>query len=249
MEPTGSARAMPDAGMTKADYIQTVLETIAEFEANPVYGKQMHTRLILSVSAGLPLSTSHPVYYTSHHISNTTLTHPYPNISSRKSQIDRRNTLSQALEVVALAQRFQSSGVVGLDLCGDPSMQGIEALAPAFLAARGLTFISNTPNTPNSIIKTHGNSNANNGTVKDKETEPGPQGRLGLTLHFAEAETSASEQELALLLAWQPDRIGHVIHVSPAAREGIISRGGMGLELCLSCNVHAGMVCGGFEGQ
>jgi adenosine deaminase len=70
---------------------------------------------------------------------------------------------------------------------------------------------------------------------------------LGMTLHFAEAECSASDEELDMLLGWQPDRIGHVIHVSERVRQEIMKRPGIGLELCLSCNVHAGMICGGFE--
>lgn len=72
---------------------------------------------------------------------------------------------------------------------------------------------------------------------------------LGMTLHFAEAESSGSDDELDLLLGWKPDRIGHVICLSDRVKGEIIKRGGMGLELCLSCNVHMGMVCGGFEGQ
>ncbi len=70
---------------------------------------------------------------------------------------------------------------------------------------------------------------------------------LGLTLHFAEVACSATDEELRLLLSWQPDRIGHVIHVGGEIRQAIVDRGGMGLELCLSCNVHAKMVSGGFE--
>lgn len=72
---------------------------------------------------------------------------------------------------------------------------------------------------------------------------------LGMTLHFAEAACSASDAELDALLAWRPDRIGHVICVDERVRREILGRKGIGLELCLSCNVHAGMVCGGFESQ
>jgi len=165
-------RAMPAAGMTKADYVRNVLEAISQFEAK---SSTMHTRLILSV--------------------------------------DRRNSLSEALETVELAAQFADQGVVGLDLCGDPTAGGIERLAPAFAKARHIA--------------------------------PG----LGLTLHFAEAECSGTKEELDMLLAWKPDRIGHVIHVPGPVRQAIILRGGMGLELCLSCNVHAGMIRGGFESQ
>ena len=50
-----------------------------------------------------------------------------------------------------------------------------------------------------------------------------------------------------MLLDWKPDRIGHVIHVSDRVRTEIVAHGKMGLELCLSCNVHAAMITGGFE--
>lgn len=33
--------------------------------------------------------------------------------------VDRRNTLEEAMEVVALASKFREEGVVGMDLCGD----------------------------------------------------------------------------------------------------------------------------------
>ncbi len=164
-------RAMPTAGLTKAQYVQAILDAIAAFEgASPA--PALRTRLILS--------------------------------------IDRRNSLAEALEAVDLARQFQARGVVGIDLCGDPARGGIDALAPAFERARGI---------------------------------PG----LGLTLHFGETAGSGTDEELRLLLSWRPDRIGHVIHVSDAVRREIIAHGRMGLELCLSCNVHAQMITGGFE--
>jgi adenosine deaminase len=164
-------RAMPKAGLSKSQYVETVLAAISAFEsAGP---SSLRTRLILS--------------------------------------IDRRNTLAEAMEVVALARAFRTRGVVGLDLCGDPKRGGIGVLAPAFDLAR-------------------------------REVP-----ELGLTLHFAEAEASGTDEELNMLLDWRPDRIGHVIHVGEKVRDRIIETGGLGLELCLSCNVHAGMITGGFE--
>lgn len=129
--------------------------------------------------------------------------------------IDRRNSLAEAMEVVSLAAQFQGQGVVAIDLCGDPSRSGIEALQPAFEEAR--------------------------------RTCPA----LGSTLHFAEAEASGTDEELLMLLReWKPQRIGHVIHTSARVKEEIRKYpGGLGLELCLSCNVHADMVKGGFEGH
>ncbi|KAK4186829.1 hypothetical protein QBC35DRAFT_253304 [Podospora australis] len=73
---------------------------------------------------------------------------------------------------------------------------------------------------------------------------------LGITLHFAEASCSGTDQELDLLLSWRPDRIGHVIHLSDKIRQRIKDCDKkIGLELCLSCNVHANMITGGFEGH
>ena len=142
-------------------------------------------------------------------------------------QIDRRNSPQQAEAVLALLRHFSpspspSNRVVGLDLCGDPStpLTSLIPLTPIFL--------------------------------ETKQSLP----HLGLTLHFAEAESSGTDEELDLLLSWGPDRIGHVIHLSNNIKQKVRERastGGpkkkMGLELCLSCNVHAGMVTGGFEGQ
>lgn len=163
-------RAMPKAGLSKSQYVETILNAISGFESGHT---TLRTRLILS--------------------------------------IDRRNTLEEALEVVALAREFRGRGVVGIDLCGDPKKGGIEALTPAFeLAKRELP-------------------------------------ELGLTLHFAEAEYSGTDEELNMLLDWLPDRIGHVIHVGDKVKDRIIKIGRLGLELCLSCNVHANMITGGFE--
>lgn len=173
-------RALPASGLSKADYIAAILETIRTFEASAEgTSARLHTKLILSV--------------------------------------DRRNTPAEAAEAAALAARFAGRGVVGMDLCGDPSRGGIEALCPAFDEARRLT----------------------------------APGRLGVTLHFGEAEASGTDAELlGLLRRWRPDRIGHVIHTSEAVKAEIRAyEGGLGLELCLSCNVHAGMVRGGFEGH
>ncbi|PPJ52628.1 hypothetical protein CBER1_10848 [Cercospora berteroae] len=50
--------------------------------------------------------------------------------------IDRRNTLEQALHVVELAVRYQSRGVVGVDLCGNPTVGPVGYLAPAFEEAK-----------------------------------------------------------------------------------------------------------------
>ncbi|KAI8628566.1 Metallo-dependent hydrolase [Xylariaceae sp. FL1651] len=69
---------------------------------------------------------------------------------------------------------------------------------------------------------------------------------LKVTIHFAEAECSSSSAELDTIMKWKPDRLGHVIHVSGRVKTQIAARN-IGLELCLSCNVHAKMITGGFE--
>lgn len=125
--------------------------------------------------------------------------------------IDRRHTREQASSTLAIA--LEHRGVVGLDLCGDPTARpggGVDVFTPVFEQARR-------------------------------------QG-LSITVHFAEAEASGSKKELETLLSWQPSRLGHVIWEDEETKEEIARRG-LCLELCLSCNVSAGMVRGGFEGH
>lgn len=66
---------------------------------------------------------------------------------------------------------------------------------------------------------------------------------LKITIHFAEAPQSSTLQELLQLLDYKPDRIGHVINVPDDVKEEIARRK-LGLEFCLSCNVHAKMITG-----
>jgi adenosine deaminase len=122
--------------------------------------------------------------------------------------IDRRNTIAEAEEVVDLAIKYHSSGVVALDLCGDPAKGDIRIFANAFARAKAAG--------------------------------------LKITLHFAEIELSATDTELSTLLSWGPDRLGHVIHVKDEFRD-IIEKENIGVELCLSCNVHAKMITGTYS--
>ncbi|KAF2484140.1 hypothetical protein BDY17DRAFT_309446 [Neohortaea acidophila] len=69
--------------------------------------------------------------------------------------------------------------------------------------------------------------------------------RLGITVHFAEDLRSSSPRELETILSWQPDRLGHCVHVPPAVADVIEARG-IGVELCLSCNVLGRLTTGGF---
>ncbi|KAG9522941.1 Metallo-dependent hydrolase, partial [Aureobasidium melanogenum] len=67
---------------------------------------------------------------------------------------------------------------------------------------------------------------------------------LGITLHFAEI-AQEDPSELEEMLSWEPQRLGHVIHVPEELRKVITERK-LGLELCLSCNVLCGLSQGGF---
>jgi adenosine deaminase len=121
--------------------------------------------------------------------------------------VDRRWTAEQAEEVVEIAIKYRSKGVVAVDLCGDPSKGDVSIFSSAFAKAKAAG--------------------------------------LRITLHFAEAPASASDKELSVLLDMKPDRVGHVIHVKDEHRTKIVQQG-IGVELCLSCNVHAKMITGDF---
>lgn len=123
--------------------------------------------------------------------------------------VDRRNTPEQAQEALDIALKYKDQGVVGLDLCGDPSKGDISIFTPVFTQAK----------------------------------EEG----LGVTVHFAEIPTEDGKGELETLLSWKPDRLGHVIHVPEHLKREILERG-IGVELCLSCNVLAKMMEHGTEG-
>lgn len=121
--------------------------------------------------------------------------------------IDRRNTAAEAHAVVDLALKYRAQGVVGIDLCGNPSVGDVSLFREAFSRAK--------------------------------------EAGLGVTLHFAETPSTGSDKELRTLLDFQPDRIGHVIHVAEHW-EKVIRERRIALEICLSCNVNAKMTTGGF---
>ncbi|OAX79832.1 hypothetical protein ACJ72_05844 [Emergomyces africanus] len=121
--------------------------------------------------------------------------------------VDRTKTSLEAIEAIDLAIKYQSRGVVGVELGGNPMRGDVSIFRPAFSKA-----------------KAHG---------------------LKLTLHFAETIFSSSPDELNTLLSYEPDRLGHVIHVPEDVRDEIARRK-IGLELCLSCNVHGQLIQGGF---
>lgn len=89
-------RAMPAAGLSKDDYVKTILDILDAHNKNA--SNAMRAFLILSV--------------------------------------DRRNTLAEAHEVVDLAIKYKSSGVVAVDLCGDPNKGDVRIYADAFARAK-----------------------------------------------------------------------------------------------------------------
>ncbi|KAL8703723.1 MAG: hypothetical protein Q9201_003096 [Fulgogasparrea decipioides] len=123
--------------------------------------------------------------------------------------VDRKHSGHDVANIIDIAIKYRNSGIVGVDLCGDPSrpISNINMLQHEFGRAK--------------------------------------KAGLGLTLHFAEVPESSSSSELEGLLAMQPDRLGHVIHVSDSIKDEIAEQK-IGLELCLSCNVHAKLTMGGF---
>ncbi|KAL4806686.1 hypothetical protein BDV18DRAFT_118886 [Aspergillus unguis] len=114
---------------------------------------------------------------------------------------------THAHEIVDLAIANRERGVIGVDVCGNPTKGDISLCRDAFAKAKG-----------------HG---------------------LGLTVHFAEVHSVGLRKELETMLSFNPDRLGHVVHV-PDDLKLEIARRELGLELCISCNVHAKMFDGGF---
>ncbi|KAL3491781.1 hypothetical protein BJX62DRAFT_251064 [Aspergillus germanicus] len=114
---------------------------------------------------------------------------------------------THANEIVDLAIANRARGVIGVDVCGNPTKGDVSLCRDAFAKA-----------------KAHG---------------------LGVTVHFAEIHSEGLREELQTLLSFDPDRLGHVIHVPDDIKKEIARRQ-LGLELCMSCNVHAKMFDGGF---
>lgn len=162
-------RASPTKSITKEAYLDTILNTISTFKANPD-NKSLSVFLILALDRG-------------------------------------STTPAQAKEIIDLAIANKTRGVVGVDLCGNPTQGDVSLYRDAFAQAK--------------------------------------EAGLGLTLHFAETTQSGRREELETLLSFQPDRLGHVIHV-PDDLKVEIGKRKIGLELCMSCNVHAKLIEGGF---
>jgi adenosine deaminase len=161
-------RDIPASGLTKGDYIRTVLTCLNDY--NDDSETRLCSRLILS--------------------------------------IDRRMSDIEAEEIVDLAIVYAKNGVVGIDLCGDPSKGDVKTFTNAFERAK--------------------------------------KAGLKLTIHFAEALSSSTDRELSTILDWHPDRLGHVIYVKDKIKADIVARN-IGVELCLSCNIHAKMITGTYS--
>lgn len=129
---------------------------------------------------------------------------------------------ADAKEVIDLAIAHRHRGVVGIDVCGNPTKGDISAFAEVMERAKraGLALTVHFGEVSSSTLASSSSTTA------------------------AEAE-KALESELREMLSWSPQRLGHVIHVPSDIKDEVKKRG-LGLELCLSCNVHAGMFDGGF---
>ncbi|PHH91686.1 hypothetical protein CDD83_10670 [Cordyceps sp. RAO-2017] len=181
-------------------YVRLLLDAMADFEA--AHGDAMHSRLILSVDRRHTLETAESIADLACRLYRQQSRRRPGGDGGDGGHHDERDDSGEAGAGVP--------GVVGLDLCGDPTVRpggDIAFFTPVF----------------------------------DRATRHG----LGLTLHFAETRASASPEELRTLLAWRPRRLGHVICEDDEARAEIVRRR-LCLELCLSCNVQADMVQGGF---
>ncbi|KAH8668362.1 hypothetical protein BX600DRAFT_496449 [Xylariales sp. PMI_506] len=195
-------RAMPGAGLDKAGYVAAVLDAMAAAEAE--------------IGAAAAAAAKRKEEDDGEKVGEGSISRAATIRTRLILSVDRRNTLAEAREVVALAAQFRARGVVGVDLCGDPAKGDVSLFTPAFAEARAAA--------------------------------------LPITVHFAEAASSGTDAELDTILSWGPDRLGHVIHVPERVkaamarqRAGTAGDRDLGLELCLSCNVHAKMIVGGFE--
>ncbi|MCJ1260298.1 hypothetical protein MMC22_000158 [Lobaria immixta] len=69
--------------------------------------------------------------------------------------VDRRNTEIEAMEVVDLAVKYKSRGVVAVDLCGDPSQGRVSLFRAAFAKAKhhGLKLTLHFAEVPSSSVE------------------------------------------------------------------------------------------------
>ncbi|TGO13271.1 hypothetical protein BTUL_0073g00390 [Botrytis tulipae] len=188
-----------------ASLIYTTNSVLSDFEADGVIYLELRTTPRAIPSAGI----TKEMYVQT--ILDCIAQHNNSNGSMKTNlilSIDRRNDAQTAMDVVELAYKYHGKGVVGIDLCGDPSVGDVSIFEPAFLLAQ--------------------------------------KHNLQITIHFAEVAQAPTSTELKTLLSYKPHRIGHVIHV-PENLKPEIEKMGLGLELCLSCNVHAKMIVGTYE--
>jgi adenosine deaminase len=144
--------------------------------------------------------------------------------------IDRTMTASQAEEILSLAEKYQH---LSAKRPRPPSTSTSTPLtSPTIL---GLDLCGNPTKSDISLF-----------TPTFLRAKHSPT--LSTTVHFAETPTQPTSDELTTLLSWSPDRLGHVINI-PADLKAIIKERKTALELCLSCNVLAGMTQHGFGGH
>ncbi|KAL1891664.1 hypothetical protein Cpir12675_004885 [Ceratocystis pirilliformis] len=160
--------------------------------------------------------------------------------------LDRRDSAADARETLELAKKY-SDVVVGIDLCGTPTVRKGAAIrffdeymreaheAGLQLAVHfGEVRYDTTCNAKEALEKPGGGGvSAEN--AEEKENVDGVEGVL--------SQEDKEDEELRIMLGWNPKRLGHVVHVSERVKHMILQQGiGLTLEMCLSCNVHAKMV-------
>ncbi|OJK04765.1 hypothetical protein ASPACDRAFT_109613 [Aspergillus aculeatus ATCC 16872] len=209
-------RASPAQSFTREEYLTTVLDTIAEFSLQQQQQQQQEQPPPENASS----------------IPSGTTTKQAAMTTNLILAIDRGTmTAHEAMEIVQLAIKYQSK-------------------APS---TRPSTYPHlRTPTGGGTVIGLDicGNPTKGDVALYAPAIAAAKAAGLGVTVHFAEVAPNPhhpqkQEAELRTLLDFGPDRLGHVIHVSAPIKKAIQQQK-CALELCLSCNVHAGMVAGGF---
>ncbi|KKA28037.1 hypothetical protein TD95_001553 [Thielaviopsis punctulata] len=206
------------AHFSRAQHIRAVADTVRSFAAAT---PRMHVRLLLS--------------------------------------LDRRDSAADARETLRLAREHRDV-VVGIDLCGTPTVRSGRAIRffDAFMRearrdgfALAVHFGEVRHNTTCDGQESNERRCAVPPAAAPLETgEPQPLGPDGCAPEAPQDcsmaisdDDNVEDIEQRIMLGWQPQRLGHVVHVSERVKQYILAQGStLTLEMCLSCNVHAKMV-------
>ncbi|CRG89668.1 hypothetical protein PISL3812_06707 [Talaromyces islandicus] len=154
--------------------------------------------------------------------------------------LDAISTFRQRQSQIGEADRMSIYLILSIDRARDTSAAAMEVVD---LAIKHRNLNNNQPVIVG--IDLCGNPTKGDVSIYERAFAHAKAHYLKITLHFAETASSGELKELETLLSFGPDRLGHVIHVPDEIKEKIADKG-LGLELCLSCNVHAKMIDGSF---